>query len=163
MMLFLLWLLGTFDAAMSGYREAAGRSALIDKRQHYFRAMIRGTLFGQLAMLIAAVAAILVAYLSGVQPDDGLRDAGASMLLIFLPFTAVIVMALFMRLLPSVDIRSITSTVVFGPFTMLRPVVAIAGLAYGLAHSPGLHVIILFVAASAMLLSMEWFLGRLRK
>lgn len=163
MTLFLLWLLGTFDAAMSGYREAAGRSALIDKRQYYFRAMIRGALLGQLAMLIAAGTAIVVAYFSGAQPNEGLRDASARMLVVFLPFTSVIVIALIMRLLPSVDIRSITSTVVFGPLTMLRPVAAIAGLAYGLAHSPGLPVIILFVTASAMLLSMEWFLSRLRK
>jgi hypothetical protein len=47
-----LWLLATIDSAFIGYREAAGRNALIDKKAYYRRALIRGALVGQIAVLI---------------------------------------------------------------------------------------------------------------
>src|SRR5437667_1042693 len=52
----LLWLMATVDAGFIGYREAASRSALIDKRAWYRRAMLRGALFGQAAVIIAGIA-----------------------------------------------------------------------------------------------------------
>ena len=56
-----LWLLATIDSAFIGYREAAGRNALIDKRAYYRRALIRGALVGQVAVLIVgAITAIML-------------------------------------------------------------------------------------------------------
>jgi|GEM_PF-6107058 len=59
MIAFLLWFLATLDGALTGYREAAGRSALIDKRRYFRRAMIEGALFAQIAVVIAAVVVIV--------------------------------------------------------------------------------------------------------
>lgn len=50
-----LWLLATIDSAFIGYREAAGRNALIEKRAYYRHALFRGALIGQLAVLIVGV------------------------------------------------------------------------------------------------------------
>ena len=56
-----LWLLATIDSAFIGFREAAGRNALIDKRAYYRRALVRGALVGQVAVLIVgAITAIML-------------------------------------------------------------------------------------------------------
>src|ERR1044072_1308654 len=47
--------LATRDSAFVGYREAAGRSALIRKGAYYARAMLRGALWGQAAVALACV------------------------------------------------------------------------------------------------------------
>src|SRR5262245_60055320 len=140
-----LWLLASLDAAFAGYREAAGRNALIRKGNYYRRAMWRGALFGQLAVLIAAS----VIAISLAMTDDKLsllRDyerAGGRMLVVYVPYTAIIVVAFLLRLIPSVDIRSITSTLIFGPFTLIRPVVAVVGLVYVVVAAPRVETIIL--------------------
>ena len=58
MSILLLWLLATIDSAFIGYREAAGRSALIDKRDYYRHALVRGALLGQIAVAIAGAVAL---------------------------------------------------------------------------------------------------------
>ncbi|MDQ3818024.1 MAG: hypothetical protein M3362_10060 [Acidobacteriota bacterium] len=67
MIALVLWALATVDAAFIGYREAAGRSALIDKRAYYRRAMIRGALFGQIAVGVAG-AIIAVMFILSNEP-----------------------------------------------------------------------------------------------
>ena len=58
MSILLLWLLATVESAFIGYRDAAGRSALIDKRHYYRRALLRGALMGQIAVAIAGTVAL---------------------------------------------------------------------------------------------------------
>ena len=48
-----VYFLATLDSAFVGYREAAGRSALIRKGAYYARAMLRGALWGQAAVALA--------------------------------------------------------------------------------------------------------------
>lgn len=165
MTIFLLWLLATMDAAFIGYREAAGRNALIDKRKYYLKAMLRGAIFGQAAIVLAGVGALLLAWLSGdpTKLMDDLLKAGPNMLWVYIPFAMIIFLAFALRMLPSVDIKSITSTVIFGPFTMLRPLVAIGGLIYGLMAAPSPQVFALCVLAGVMMLGMEWALGKTRR
>src|SRR6185436_17600570 len=110
MIAFCLWLLATLDAAFTGYREAAGRNALIDKRRYYGRAMIRGALWGQLAVLITAVVILLMLM---VASDKRLligdfERAGARMLLVYLPYAGIVLIGFAIRMFPSVDLRSIT-------------------------------------------------------
>ena len=152
---FLLWLLATLDAGFTGYREAAGRNALLDKRDYYRRAMIRGALFGQLAVLISGVLMLVAVWLSG-EPHALIQDFhnfGARMLVVYVPYAVLILLAFALRAIPSVDLRSITSTVVFGPFTLIRPLVAAAGIAYGILARPrwvtaaiGLFVLLLMLS-----------------
>ena len=83
----LLWLLATVDSAFIGYREAAGRNALIEKRAYYRHALIRGALFGQLAVLI--VGAITVIALVSSSNSGALFSSielvGARMLSVYVP------------------------------------------------------------------------------
>jgi len=165
MIALLLWLLATLDAAFAGYRAAAGRNALIRKRRYYRWAMIKGALLGQVAVALAAV----IVLISLAQTSDRpalLRDynlAGMRMLFIYVPYAAVILLAFLIRLIPSVDIRSITSTVVFGPFTLIRPVVAVAGLVYGVLAAPRIETAVLGVIVLMMMLGLEVALNLLRR
>src|SRR5882672_638540 len=164
MIAFLLWLLATLDAGFTGYREAAGRNALINKRLYYRRAMIKGALFGQIAVGIAAV--VILTSLT-VTPDRQslLRDydqAGARMLIFYLPYAAVILVAFLVRWIPSVDIRSITSTTIFGPLTLIRPLVAVVGLVYGVLAAPRVATIVVGLIVLTMMLGLEKVLSLCR-
>jgi len=152
-----LWILATLDAAFAGYRAAAGRNGLIRKRRYYLRAMILGAIFGQVAVALAAGIILITLTLT---PDrlGLLRDynlAGARMLLVYIPYAVIILFAFVVRSIPSVDIRSITSTLVFGPFTLIRPAVAIAGLVYGMLAAPRLETIVVGVTILVMMLGLE--------
>lgn len=160
-----LWVLATLDAAFTGYREAAGRNALIDKRRYYLRAMIRGALFGQVAVGIAAVV-VLISLAGTPDRQSIMRDydkAGVRMLIFYVPYAAVIVFAFLVRWIPSVDIRSITSTLIFGPFTLMRPLVAVVGLVYGLLAAPGVATVVLGLVVLTMMLSLEKALSLFRR
>jgi hypothetical protein len=156
-----LYLLATIDATLSGYSAAAGRSALIRKETHYRKAMLRGFVLGQIA---AAVSLSLVVAVMNAAPDRAAFRADLAlvwmrMLHIYLPFALVILTAFAFRLIPSVDVRCLTSTLVFGPLAGIRPLVGIAGLAWGVWAAPRLEIIAGGAAILAIWLSMEGLLG----
>ena len=164
MIVALLWLLATVDSAFIGYREAAGRNALIEKKTYYRHALIRGALVGQLAVLIVGViTAIVLANSNDARELFGkLELIGAHMLLVYIPYAVIILITLSIRALPSVDIRSITSTVIFGPFTLIRPLVVLLGAVWGILAAPGAVTVALVVLIVCLMLGLEWTLGRLR-
>ncbi len=164
MIFFLLWLLATLDSAFIGFREAAGRSALIKKNAYYRRAMIRGALFGQLAVVIVGAIATVV-LVSSNNPRALLADfelIGARMLWVYVPYTLIILGAMAIRAFPSVDIRSITSTLIFGPFTFIRPVVVLAGAIWGLLGAPTAITAIFVVLIVCLMLGLERVLSAIR-
>lgn len=160
----LLWLLATVDSAFIGYREAAGRTALIDKRAYYRHALIRGALFGQLAVLIVGVITVIV--LVSVR-DAGflfsdLELVGARMLIVYVPYALILLITFCVRAIPSVDIRSITSVLIFGPFTLIRPLVVLAGALWGVMAAPGAITIALAVLIVTLMLGLGSVLSWLR-
>ena len=99
-----LWLLATMDASFAGYREAAGRNALIDKRRYYLRAMIRGAVLGQVAVVIAALVILSLLLITG-NPQSliwDLEKAGSRMLVVYVPFAMMILLAFCDRFLRSI-------------------------------------------------------------
>ena len=154
----LLYGLATLDAAFCGYRAAAGRNALIDKRAYYRRALWRGILAGQAAVLVAG-AALALAQASGATWHELMR-IGERMVAVYVPYALVLLAAFALRTLPSVDVRSLTSTLVFGPFTLLRPLVVVTGLVWGLAAAPRPALILVGTLVAFMMLTLEAMLGR---
>jgi hypothetical protein len=151
-----VYILATLDSAFVGYREAAGRSALIRKGAYYARAMLRGALWGQAAFALAfALLALLF-----LRAEDGaaflhsLVEAGRRMLSVYVPYAVVVLAAFAVRAVPSVDVRSMTSTLVFGPFQFVRPLVVVAGVVWGLfaARRADAAALGLFVIAEMLLL-----------
>ena len=162
MSFFLLWILATIDSGFIGYRVAAGRNALIAKRDYYRRAMIRGAVLGQIAAAIAGVVAVLILMLSRqpVAVFDDFERVAERMLMVYVPYAAVILVTFCIRAIPSVDIRSIASVLVFGPFTLLRPLVVCAGAIWATLAAPSISVLLLIVLIVFLMLSMEYILDR---
>ncbi len=160
----LLWLLATVDSAFIGYREAAGRNALIEKGAYFRRALIRGALFGQLAVLIVGV---ITAIALATASDPGalfskFETVGARMLTVYVPYAIIILITFCIRAVPSVDIRSITSVLIFGPFTFIRPLIVLAGAVWGVVAAPGAITIAITVLIVILMLGLEYALSGLR-
>jgi hypothetical protein len=62
--------------------------------------------------------------------------------------------------LPSVDFRSATSVFVFGPLTALRPLVAIAGVLYGILPAHRIQTRLLGIIVLALMFGVQWSLDR---
>jgi hypothetical protein len=157
-----LWLLATIDSALIGYREAAGRNALIDKRAYYRRALIRGALVGQVAVLIVGAAVVLVSSNDAGALFSKLEAVGARMLIVYVPYALILLLTFLVRAFPSVDIRSMTSVLIFGPFTFIRPAVVLAGAVWGVAAAPGAITIALTVLMVCLMLGLGGTLSWLR-
>ena len=123
--------------------------------------MTRGVLWGQVTVILAAsVATVLV--VSAASPGQLLDDfgrAGARLLQIYLPYAGVIALAFSLRIVQSVDLRSLTSVLVFGPLTLIRPAVALGGAAWALVHMPRAEVAIMVGVILPMMLFLERFLN----
>lgn len=65
------------------------------------------------------------------------------MVTVYGPYATVLLVSLLVRLLPSVDVRSASSVIVFGPLTLIRPFVILAGAIYGPFTSSRLEVVAL--------------------
>ena len=164
MIALLLWVLATVDAAFIGYREAAGRSALINKGAYFRRAMIRGALFGQIAVGIvgAAIAVMLILSPEPLALVHELQEVGSRMLTVYIPYALIILIAFAVRVAASVDLRSITSVLIFGPFSLIRPVVVVVGVAWGFLSAPSLVTSLLSILILSLMLSLELIIGKLR-
>lgn len=158
----LLWLLATLDAAMSGYRAAGGRNALIRKRGYQIHAQLFGVIIGQCCL--AAIAGIVIALLLTAENRDGLADdliaACWRLHSVFIPYSLLFVTALVLRSIPSVDFRSILNVLVFGPFTLLRPFVGVGGVVWAFICVPRWQVLGLGLTGVSVMLALEFGLNR---
>ena len=159
----ILYLLASIDSALLGYSAAAGRNALIRKRAYYRKAILRGWLLGQAAILTAgvAIASVLAASPERAILWNDFQGMGARMLWIYLPFAGLILAAFAFRAIPNVDVRCMTSTLIFGPLTFLRPIVGASGLAIGMAVAPRIEIIAGGTLVLGLMLSLEYVLGML--
>ncbi len=157
----LLWLLATVDSAFIGYREAAGRNALIQKRAYFRHALVRGALFGQLAVLIVGVITAIALATAGDPWTlfSNFETVGARMLTVYVPYAIIILITFCIRAVPSVDIRSITSVLIFGPFTFIRPLVVLAGAVWGVVAAPSSITIAITVLIVSLMLGLEQILS----
>ena len=163
MSLVLLYVLAMLDGMLCGFRVAAGRCALIDKRAYYRKAMMRGLLWAQIAAIVAAMALGSVWKFAPDRPAlfSDLLGAAHRMLWVFLPYAAIVLGALAMRAIPSTDIRSATSVMILGPMTGLRPLVTIAGVLFGILPAARPETRALGVFILALMLSLEPLLNRI--
>jgi hypothetical protein len=123
-----IWLLVTLDCALMGFRLAMGRSAAIDKRRYYRRAAVRAGLRGQIAIGAVTTVAVVLAHSGGTTTTGAFNRAMPRFILIGGGYAALILGASALCAFPSVTLRSALSVVIFGPLTLLRPVVVIEPL-----------------------------------
>lgn len=158
----LLCALALLDGGFAGYRAAAGRNALVVKTRYYQRAVVHGLVVAALNLVVIAVVAGLCLLLSSnpaaLHADFAI--AGEKMLLVFIPYSLAVVLTFLPFVCPWADVRVLTSVIIFGPFTLLRPFVAAGGLIFGLITKPRVEVALVCAAAVAVSLAMEPILGR---
>ena len=161
-----LFVLAILDAACAGYRAAAGRNALVRKQEYFARAALRGAVAGLGVLAVAAALALAVASATadraGLERD--VRVFTSRLLAVYAPFALVIGLAFLVRIVPSVDLRTLTSAIVFGPLSLLRPFVAVGGLLWAAAPGPTSPVTAVGAFVVASMLSLERLLapGRFR-
>jgi hypothetical protein len=139
-----------------------GRCPLIRKRSYYVRAALRGVVGAQITSTLALLVLALT-YTISMRRDElraDLETAAGRMLWIFLPYAALVLFNLTLRLLPSTDIRSATSVLMLGPLTAIRPLVMIAGVLYGISGSRLLETRLLGLFVLALMLFLEFALNR---
>lgn len=162
MTLLVLYLLALLDGLLCGLRSSMGRCALIRKRDYFAKALFRGFVGAQIISTLALIALVLTAALSSRRETlhADLEAAAGRMLWIFLPYAALVLANLALRLLPSVDLRSATSVLMLGPLTAIRPVVMTVGILFGISASrlPETRLLGLFILA--MMLLLEFVLNR---
>jgi len=117
------------DATLVGYRAAAGRNPRVRKSRYHRQALGRGLLAGLL------IDAVILGLARAVPVGDTGAIAGA-MLQVFLPYAIAVTIAMLLWFSRSLDVRVLASVLVLGPFTLLRPVVVVAGIAWGWWQSP---------------------------
>ena len=147
----------------AGFRDAAGRNPLLGKKRYYSRAMRLGMALGVVAVGLIALVVGLCLGLSSA-PDALYHDfevAGLHMLMVYTPYAFIAMVALGFFFIPRPEISSLTTVIVLGPFTMLRPLVIIAGAVFGAVAVPRAEVF-LFVGTAALVMgSFERVLGKL--
>lgn len=161
--LVLLYLLGTVHACFAGYREAAGRNLRIRKTRYYVRGTVRGLLAGQVAaFLIGVTILLLAARLGSLEALYAAVERGAwAAVTVFGAYAALIALAFAFFAFPHPEVRTITSVLVFGPFTLGLKAVIVAGAAAAVAAQPRFEVAILFAVGAGMMLAVEPALARL--
>lgn len=163
MTLLALYVLALLDGLLCGLRTSMGRCPLIRKRGYYTRALVRGLAGAQVVSMFALGALLVVGALSGHRDvlRADLESSAGRMLQVFLPYAALVLFNLALRLLPSTDIRSATSVFMLGPLTAIRPLVMVAGVVYGIFRSSLIETWLLGLFILALMLSLEFVLNRL--
>ncbi len=133
-----LYVLAGLDSMFSGICAASGRNALIEKRAYFARSMCYGFAWGQAACLLAFVILLGAAAIADDRQHaiDEMVSVGQRMAAVYSIYAAVVLFTFAVRAIPSVDVRSVTSVMGFGPLTLLRPAVIVVGLIWGLALMP---------------------------
>jgi hypothetical protein len=124
--------LGILDGAFAGFRASAGRTGLINHRRYDRHAAARGA--GLACVLLTP--AIAVASADVVIRPGHLEDyarAGTAMLAVYGPYALLGLTALGCYGTLNWQLKYLASAVILGPFTLIRPAVAILGAALGMA------------------------------
>ncbi len=160
MTLLLLFLLASLDGALCGCRTCLGRCPLILKKRHYIIGVLRGVLAAQVVSAFSLLCLLAVVAFSRnphlLRAD--LEQAAGRMLFVFIPYAALVLVNIALRVIPSVDIRSATSVFFLGPLTGVRPFVIIAGVVAGIWRAQLRETVFLGLFVLFLMLSVEYAL-----
>jgi hypothetical protein len=155
--LIVLYVLAVMDFACCAFRSASGRVALLDKRDFFRHSIVNALLWGH--VLLAGIWTVIVVGVL-IAPDppmliDELERAARGLLIVYVPYAALFMLALLLRLSTSVDVRSVTSTLVLGPMTFVRPLVAALGVLSAIIVCPRPEILFLGAFTIAAMLGFE--------
>ena len=138
-----VWALVVLDCALMGYRLAMGRSRLLDKRRDHQLASIRAGLVGLVPLALVTGVAVVLVDRAGGGATDTVNAAMGRFVVVGGAYAAVILAASALCALPSVTVRAAASVAIFGPLTLLRPLVVVVTVAAAVGpHPPGWLLVI---------------------
>ncbi len=158
----LLCVLALVDVLLAGFRAAAGRSGRIAKRAYYVRA-VRNALVAGVLMVggLVLVGATLAESASDPHACWLIFHAAATRLVSFYGTYATVTAAAFaVYFAPIGEARVLSSVIVFGPLTLLRRPIILAGLIVALFPTPTPRLLVMAACAAVAVLSIEHVLGR---
>lgn len=155
----LLAVVALLDGCFAGFRAAAGRDGRIDKRAYARRACRDGTLAG--AVVVGSLAATCGLALATGTSYDAFARAGGAMLWVLPPYATTVLLALVgWALLRPLWMQTLTSTLILGPFTLVRPLVVAGGVLAACLRAQSWTVRITAVLAGSLVLTVEPLLLR---
>jgi hypothetical protein len=141
-----LWLLFSFASGISGWRAAAGRDGRIDKSAYFARAYLEGLVLGQVAFALVAGPALWLERRDASLKAD-FDECAQRVLQVWIPYAVLVLSTFVVRVIPSVDVRSATSVLIFAPADVAQPIVVAAGLSYAVVVRPRPEVVVVALAA----------------
>lgn len=154
------------DVTLAAFRAAAGRNGRIRKGAYFRRAMARGAAVGAALVLVlgGVTAAVLYAASDAVAVWRDLLAMGAHLAWWFGGFALVVLGSLGVYAVSRHEWRTLATTAVLGPFTLVRPFLVVGATASASTRSEGIAAIALSVLASASVLGvgavLDWAYGR---
>ena len=130
------WVLLTLDGGFTGFRDAAGRSPVLEKRRMFWRNIVRGVVLAQLISgVTVGIAAVLMVVAPGAESlPELIVQAGTAMLWVYATYALAVLGALAFYAVPHPDVSSLATVLILGPFTLMRPLVILGGLVASLWH-----------------------------
>lgn len=153
--------LGLLDGALAGFRSSLGRTGLVDHRARDRLAARRGLGLMTLLILPVAVLAAVHAVAPGPWPQGAYVRAGAGMLAVYVPYALLTLAALGVYLVLGWRWAYLASALILGPFTLVRPLVAVAGAVTGVLRADDVIVAAGCLLALVAVLVVEPLSGRL--
>jgi hypothetical protein len=154
-----LILLAVLDAAFAGFRASVGRTGLVRHARADLIGAGRGLACAVL-LLTPSLLGFLVDLVGGASLRTDYLPAGRAMSAVFLPYAAVMLLAVLGYLVLDWRRRFLAAAVILGPGTLVRPAVAIAGAVAAVLAGHRGSVRIEAAAAVLALLLVEPLIGR---
>lgn len=156
----LLAILVLFDAGLAGFRAAAGRDGRIAKGS-YFRMAVARSFVGALGLLAINLGVVGALVLTGPTETWAVMTRAAALCVwIFGAFATVTLAAFAFWFSPIEEYRLLSTVIVLGPLTLIRPLIIVGGLAAACVAVPDVRVIVVASFAALSMLSFEHLIGR---
>lgn len=155
-----LFTLAILDGSFAGFRSSAGRTGLISHRQSDLQAARRGA--GLACVLLAPAIAMVCAdvFAHPGRLDDYTR-AGTAMMAVYGPYALLTLIALACYATLNWRLKYLASALILGPFTLIRPGVALVGAALGAALGNDTVVAVAVALSVVAVLAVEPLADRL--
>jgi hypothetical protein len=156
----MLFILAILDGAFAGFRSSAGRTGLINHRQSDHQAARRGAV-----LAFVVLAPVMAATSLDIAVHPALRGdytrAGTVMCAVYGPYALLVLTALACYATLDWPLKYLATALILGPFTLLRPGIAVLGAAIAAVLSNDLAVAIMAGLSVVAVLAVEPVAGRL--
>lgn len=147
--------MAVLDVSLAGVRSIAGRDAHIAKGSLFRRWTLRGAVggIGALGIIGAMLVTLLARAADQAVLYDDLIAAGTRMLVVFVPYTLVVLLALAAYAVPNLEARCLALVIVLGPLTMARTAVLLAGALAAAWTAPPVVQVAAFATVAVIVLA----------